>query len=146
MSLFLLLAQSRLPEITPAFFSSWIAVFLLLGGLIVMVLSGFAMSLTILEKLKAKKTPEVTLTQDPMRVQKVAHLATRSELEEISGRIEADIKEVKDVAGKSASEQEARIVLIHNRVNKMAEGLDFMRGSLTEIANNQRLLMEKLLK
>ncbi len=146
MILLSLIAQSRLPEISPAFFSSWIAVFLLLGGLIVMVLSGFAMSLTILEKLKAKKTPEVTLSQDPLRMKKVEELATRSELAAMAERIEADLEEVKSTAAETVKSQHEEVVAIHKRINSAVEVLDFIRGQLDGIVKNQALIMTKIFK
>jgi hypothetical protein len=73
----LTLSQARLPEIMPEFLTSWIGVFLLLGGL-------FLMYLTIVEKLKPKKTLEI---RDPFPIRFHEEVPTRKEFDSLVAKV-----------------------------------------------------------
>lgn len=137
--IFPFLSQARFGDVDPGYFRDWIIVLCCLMGAIYLAAN-------LLDKFKAKKPSSVVLTPDPLRTQKVPDLASRPELEEISHRIERDIEAVKEAAESAASKQEMQVIAIHTRINKVAESMEAVRGQLAEIAQNQRLLMEKFLK
>jgi vacuolar-type H+-ATPase subunit C/Vma6 len=135
----LYIAQSKLPDIDPAYFLQFLAC-------VVLVMMIVALFLNIRNSTKVKSASSVVISPDPLRTQKVQELATKGELEEMTERIESDLAEVKDTAAETVKQQHGEVVAIHNRINKVAEGLEAIRGQLTEIATNQRLLMNKFLK
>lgn len=145
-----LLAQSRLPEISPQFFSSWFAVFLLLGGLCLMILTGFVTWLNLMEKLKARnkgdKKDGIEVSPNPLNIQKVPTLATREELEHIKRDIDADLSAMREAMMESERKSHGEVVAIHNRINQVAENTSAMKGRLDEIAQSLHELVKRSMK
>lgn len=135
----LTLSQGRFGDVDPGFLRDWLIVLACLGGLVLLVA-------TLIEKFRAKKPSTTMITPDPLRTQKVPEMATKAEVLEMTRRIERDVEELKREGSEAATSQEDRIVKIHNRVNAVAESLDFVRGVLEGIQRNQEMIMAKLLK
>lgn len=109
-----LLSQARLPEIMPEFLTSWLGVFILLGGLLLMYL-------TIVEKLKPKKVMEI---RDPFPVRFHEEVPTRKEFDSLVakvGHMETSLPLIK----------EAIISEIHKSSEKTA-------AMINEVAENAR--------
>lgn len=140
------LAQSRLPEISPEFFSSWIAVLLLGGGFVVMILSGIAMTLTIVEKLKAKKTPVVEMSPNPMQVQEVEKLATKEEMMSMETRLSNKITEVENDMAEERKVARTANGTLHRRIDELVETLAETKGLLTGVKENTERLLNRQLK
>lgn len=140
-----ILAQARLPEIAPEFLTSWLAVFLLLGGLLIMMLSGAVMLMNLLEKLRAKKKEATAIEPNPLQVQEVETLATRAELAAMGASLEADIEALKKAIDGERNVARQANGTLHKRVDEVVEGLSEAKGLLTGVKDNTDLLLSMLL-
>jgi predicted HAD superfamily phosphohydrolase YqeG len=113
----LTLSQARLPEIMPEFFSSWVGVLILVGGLILMVQ-------TIVNNFKAKKVTEIA---QPFPIRFHEEVPTRKEFDSLVakvGHMETSLPMIK----------EAIISEIHKASKETGE----MIASVSESASEKR--------
>lgn len=142
----LTLAQARLPEISPGFLTSWLAVFLLFGGLMIMLLSAAVMTMNLLEKLRAKKKEATAIEPNPLQVQEVQPLATRAELVSMENRLTARIKEVETDLASDRNETREETGRLHGRIDELVDTAAETKGILGGVKDNTDMLITLLLK
>jgi hypothetical protein len=143
------LSQSRLPEIDPSFFTSWLAVLLLFGGFCLMILTGFVTWLNLVEKLRSRnkgdKKEALEISPNPLQVQEVEMLATRSELAAMGASLEADIEALKKAIDGERNVARTANGTIHKRIDEVVETLAETKGLMTGVKDNTDLLLSMLL-
>lgn len=108
-----LLSQARLPEIMPEFLTSWLGVFILLGGLLLMYL-------TIIEKLKPKKALEI---RDPFPVRFHEEVPTRKEFDSLVNKVvhmETSLPQIKEAIIREIHESSKETAKMINEVAEHA--------------------------
>lgn len=114
-------------NVDPAFLRDWLIVLCCIGGTVYLAMN-------LVEKFRAKKATAMVVTPDPLNIQQVEKLATRSELEAIKREIDADNMALREAVAESERKSHQDIVAIHNRINTVAENTSAMKGRLDEVA------------
>lgn len=129
-----ILAQGRFNDVEPGYIRDWLIVAGCLGGLVLLVL-------TIREKLKDKQSTGVTISPDPLQVQEVETLATRSELAAMGASLEADIEALKKAIDGERNVARVANGTIHKRIDEVVETLAETKGLMTGVKDNTDLLL-----
>ena len=130
---------SQLEKVDPGYFRDWIIVLCCVMGAVLMVMN-------LVEKFKTKKAGHMMISPDPLQVQEVEKLATKAELQEMSGRLRSDIDGLRRSIDDEKRVNYTENSKLHHRVDELVETLAETKGLLVGVKENTDRLLARSMK
>lgn len=119
----------------------FVGVVALVGGLAGIVLT----VLTIVEKIRGRRTGEIQIAGQPISMKPHEPLATKAEVQQLGTRLEEDID---DIRAQFQIEREASrdaLGKVHRRIDELVQHTSESKGELRKVSENVSKILDKLI-
>lgn len=132
----LYLIANGFTDVEPSYIRDWLIVLACFVGLAIAIM-------VLGEKIRGKQSARVTVDNDQLMVRSAEDIATRGEVKQWGDRLETDIAQLREELNEQRATARVAIGKLHHRIDDVARNTDTMKGTLSEMSGNIKLLLEQ---